>query len=71
MADTLTERQRELLSYIKQRVRDDGIAPTFDEMRLHMGLASKSAIHRLMTSLEDRGHIRRGKPGARRMEVLS
>lgn len=71
MPETLTAKQAELLSFIKQKIASENIAPSFEEMREAMGVSSKSVVHRLMNGLIERGHIRRTKQGARRMEVLS
>lgn len=68
----LTAQQRALLTFIERYQRDhDGVAPSFDEMKEAIGLASKSGIHRLLTALEERGFIRRIKNRARALEVHS
>ncbi|NNE58099.1 MAG: transcriptional repressor LexA [Hellea sp.] len=66
----LTEKQRDLLLLIDKRVKADGVPPSYDEMKDHLGLASKSGIHRLITALEERGFIRRLPNKARALEVL-
>ncbi len=66
----LTKKQHELLLYIDQRLRENGISPSFDEMKDALGLKSKSGIHRLITGLEERGFIRRLPHRARALEVL-
>jgi len=71
MPETLTAKQAELLSFIKQKIAVDHVAPSFEEMREAMGVSSKSVVHRMISGLVERGHIRRTKQGARRMEVLS
>lgn len=48
----------------------DGCSPTFEEIMAHTGLKSKSNVHRLLTSLEERGYIRRLYGRARAIEVL-
>jgi repressor LexA len=65
----LTHKQRELLNFIDARVKKDGVAPSFDEMREAVNLKSKSGIHRLITALEERGFIRRLPHRARALEV--
>src|SRR5258708_4671819 len=55
----LTRKQYELLTFINQRLNDNGVSPSFDEMKDALGLKSKSGIHRLITGLEERGFIRR------------
>ena len=66
----LTEKQRDLLLLIDKRIKTDGVPPSYDEMKDHLGLASKSGIHRLITALEERGFIRRLPNKARALEVL-
>ena len=65
----LTRKQYELLVYIDQQLRQNGVSPSFDEMKDALGLKSKSGIHRLITGLEERGFIRRLPHRARALEV--
>ena len=53
----LTNRQRELLAFIRDYHASNGITPSYDEMKAALGLASKSGIHRMVVALEERGHI--------------
>jgi len=66
----LTRKQTDLLLYINRRLHEDGISPSFDEMRDALGLKSKSGIHRLISGLEERGFIRRLPHRARALEVI-
>lgn len=66
----LTRKQKELLILIKDRLADEGVPPSFDEMKDALGLRSKSGIHRLITGLEERGFIKRLPHRARALEVL-
>ncbi|WP_068316402.1 transcriptional repressor LexA [Polycladidibacter hongkongensis] len=66
----LTKKQLELLLFIDSRLKESGIPPSFDEMKLALELKSKSGIHRLITALEERGFIRRLPNRARALEVL-
>ncbi|HLI11385.1 MAG TPA: transcriptional repressor LexA [Alphaproteobacteria bacterium] len=66
----LTKKQRELLLFIERRLRENGVSPSFDEMKEALALRSKSGIHRLITGLEERGFIRRLPHRARALEVL-
>lgn len=66
----LTKRRHELLLLIDRRLREDGVSPSFEEMKDAVGLKSKSGIHRLITALEERGFIRRLPNRARALEVL-
>src|SRR5215468_8317940 len=66
----LTAKQKELLLYIHERIKETGVSPSFDEMKEALDLASKSGIHRLITALEERGFLRRLAHRARALEVL-
>ena len=66
----LTAKQRELLLFIDERLKDGGISPSFDEMRAALDLKSKSGVHRLISALEERGFIRRLPNRARALEVV-
>ena len=66
----LTKKQRELLLFINDKIKETGVSPSFDEMKEALDLASKSGIHRLITALEERGFLRRLAHRARALEVL-
>ena len=66
----LTKKQRDLLIFIHSRLQETGISPSFDEMRDALDLRSKSGIHRLVASLEERGFIRRLPNRARALEII-
>jgi len=66
----LTRKQYELLIFIHDRLRETGVPPSFEEMKDALDLKSKSGIHRLITSLEERGFIRRLPHRARALEVV-
>src|SRR5271154_3689961 len=66
----LTRKQKELLVLIRDRLAEDGVPPSFDEMKEALGLKSKSGIHRLITGLEERGFIKRLAHRARALEII-
>ena len=66
----LTEKQKELLLFIHERMQGSGVPPSFDEMKDALDLKSKSGIHRLITALVERGFIRRLPHRARAIEVI-
>ena len=66
----LTKKQLELLLFIDGRLKDQGTAPSFEEMKKAVNLKSKSGIHRLVTALEERGFLRRLPHRARALEVM-
>ena len=66
----LTQKQKELLLFVHERLQETGVPPSFDEMKDALDLKSKSGIHRLITALEERGFIRRLPHRARALEVI-
>lgn len=66
----LTRKQMELLRFIHERLTENGVPPSFDEMKEALDLKSKSGIHRLILALEERGFIRRLPNRARAIEVI-
>lgn len=66
----LTEKQYNLLMYINKVNRETGQCPSFDEMKDAIGLKSKSGIHALISSLEERNFIRKLPHKARALEVI-
>ena len=65
----LTKKQKELFDFLKSYISENEISPSFEEMKEAVNLKSKSGIHRLITSLEQRGFIKRLKHKARAMEI--
>ena len=65
----LTKKQKELFVYLRDYISSNDISPSFEEMKNAVNLKSKSGIHRLITSLEQRGYIKRIKHRARAMEI--
>ncbi|MFO1034786.1 MAG: transcriptional repressor LexA [Hyphomicrobiales bacterium] len=66
----LTRKQLELLLFIDRRLKEEGVPPSFEEMKDALDLQSKSGVHRLIVALEERGFIRRMPNRARALEVL-
>ena len=67
----LTKRQLEAFEFIDAEItRTGGKSPSFDEIKDHLRLKSKSGVFRLMRALEDRGFIRREKRVRRAITIL-
>ena len=67
----LTRKQQLLLLFINENLQNDGVAPSFEEMKESLGLRSKSGVHRLIKGLEERGFIRRLPHRARALKSSS
>lgn len=66
----LTQKQYRLFQFIEKTLIDKGVSPSFEEMKEYMGLKSKSGIHRLISSLENKGFIRHLPNQARALEIV-
>ncbi|MBR5154338.1 MAG: transcriptional repressor LexA [Alphaproteobacteria bacterium] len=66
----LTPKQHKLLVYIDEFIKQTGHSPSFEEMKEAVGLKSKSGIHALLNSLEERGFVRKLAHKARALEVI-
>lgn len=70
MSMSLTRAQAELLAFIERfQAENDGVSPSFEEMKQALGLASKSGVHRLIEALVERGRIARRPNRARALEI--
>lgn len=70
MSDGLTERQRQVLQFIKDEIRAKGYPPSVREIGEAIGLSSSSTVHGHMARLEEKGFIRRDPTKPRAIEVL-
>lgn len=66
----LTPKQTECLIAIMNYIDENEVSPNYDEIAAAMGLRSKSAVFRLVSALEERGHIIRIPSRARSITVV-
>lgn len=68
----LTAKADQLKRYlIDYTAASGGVGPTYEELKIAVGLRSKGGVSRLLRILEARGHIRRKPRCARAIEVLN
>jgi repressor LexA len=65
----ITPRQRRILEYIQQTVRDRGYPPTVREIGEAVGLTSSSSVHAQLENLSRRGLLRKDPTKPRAIEV--
>ncbi len=66
----ITDKQREILEYIKQEILNKGYPPTVRELCEAVNLKSTSSIHSHLESLEKNGYIRRDPSKPRAIEIV-
>jgi len=54
----LTEKQRVVYDFIRSYMSERGVAPSYDEIRRHLGLASFGSVQKYLGQLERKGYIR-------------
>ncbi|MBI3231657.1 MAG: transcriptional repressor LexA [Candidatus Doudnabacteria bacterium] len=58
MTKQITNRQKELLKYIVQQIRDFNLPPSVSEMAKFLKVSSKNAVAKLLNALEESGYIK-------------
>ena len=66
----LTERQRDILNFIRDFQKERGIAPTHREICDHFGFSSYGTVYKHLSLLEKKGLIRRDWNQKRGVEVV-
>lgn len=66
----LSQRQLDILNFIKQEVREKGYPPSVREIAEAVGLASSSTVHGHLERLQQKGLIRRDPTKPRAIEIL-
>ena len=66
----LTKKQKQIFDYIKKFIKKKGYAPSFDEIRKHFRLASKSTIHKHIKTLKEKGYLNKLDYHSRSIELL-
>ena len=65
----MTKKAKKLFDFLKKYIEKNGIAPSFEEMKIHMELKSKSSIFQYLEYLENSGSITRDKIRSRSIRI--
>jgi repressor LexA len=68
--EDLTERQREIYSYIEERINRDGQPPTIREIGQKFGISSTNGVRSLLTALTKKGYIVKSASVARGIKLV-
>ena len=66
----LTKQQNKLFNFLKEKIKKTNVSPSFEEMKVAMGLKSKSGIQRLIDGLVERGFIEKKNNKKRAINIL-
>lgn len=70
MPEVLTQRQREILDYLRKMLREKAYPPTVREIGLAIGLSSSSTVQNHLNTLERKGYIHRDPSKSRAIELV-
>lgn len=70
MAGKISEKQQQILDYIKEEILGKGYPPTVREICEKVGLRSTSSVHSHLNTLEEHGYIRRDPTKPRTIEIM-
>ncbi len=65
----LTRRQKELMDFLEQFIRQRGYSPSYEEIAGGLGLASLATVHKHIQALETKQYLRRNYNHSRSLEV--
>lgn len=57
--NNLTQRQKEILEFVSGYIKENGVSPSYDEIRDKFGLSALSTVHEHITELVEKGFLRR------------
>ena len=66
----LTPRQKEVYDIIKGYIKQNGYAPSYEEIKQYMGSRSKSHVHAFVQQLINRGWLGKGNGRNRPIFIL-
>src|SRR3972149_184996 len=64
----LTRRQRQVMDFIAEFLREHGYSPSFEEIGRGLKLSSLATVHKHISTLERKGFLRRGYNQSRSLE---
>ncbi|WP_162985738.1 transcriptional repressor LexA [Virgibacillus halodenitrificans] len=67
---SLTDRESEILDFVKKEVHLKGYPPSVREIGTEVGLSSSATVHGYLTRLEEKGYIRKDPVKSRSIEVI-
>jgi len=67
----LTKRQKEVMEFITEFVRDNGYSPSYEELASGLKLASVATVHKHISSLEAKQYLNRAYNQSRSLQVTN
>ena len=70
MPGKISDKQQQILDYIKEEILKKGYPPTVREICEKVGLSSTSSVHSHLNTLEENGYIKRDSSKTRAIEIV-
>lgn len=68
---TITPKQKQVLDFTSSFIKNEGFAPSINEIRNNLNLKSVATIHQHLQALERKGYIKREKNQKRHLEIIT
>ncbi len=66
----ITRRQRQVLDFITNFIRENGYSPSFEEIGHGLGLSSLATVHKHVSNLDQKGYLKRDYNRSRSIDVV-
>jgi repressor LexA len=66
----LTKRQKQIFEYVKKYIGKNDYAPSFEDIRKHFRLASRSTVRHHIEALKEKGYLNKFASRARAIEII-
>lgn len=67
----LTKRQKQILDYLDGYLKENGYAPSYEEIAAHFRYASLATVHEHLENLKRKGYIRKAYNESRSLELVA
>jgi len=67
----LTKRQKQVMEFITEFVRENGYSPSYEELASGLNLASVATVHKHVSSLEAKQYLTRAYNQSRSLQVTN
>ena len=66
----ITRRQRQVLDFITNFIRENSYSPSFEEIGRGLGLSSLATVHKHISNLDQKGYLKRDYNRSRSIDVV-
>lgn len=69
-SNELNEREKDILNFIEQQIKENGYPPSVREIGKSVGLSSTATVHGYLTKLEEKGYVKKENQKGRTLRLL-